>query len=74
VGEALVEPGFLEFIEALSSLKYWWPNSWMTVSSLKKKLGDSRQPVPPVMKVGYSIPPAPMPPWGGSTRVMVRYG
>src|SRR5262249_15635073 len=59
--------------------QYWWPYSWMVTISTRRAPSKG-QPViqafasPPVMNVGYSMPPEPSPSSGGSTTVSVSYG
>jgi hypothetical protein len=59
-----------------SPYQNWWPNSW-TITSWGRRTRSkgqrlARNDVPPVMKVGYSMPPEPIPPFAGSP--MVRVG
>ena len=55
--------------------QYWWPNSWIVTSSIPLTRSKGQRRIhpgePPVMNVGYSMPPAPMPSSGGSTIVSV---
>ena len=65
-------------LEAIIPWKKLWPNSCTVTDSAAKTLSNPGRLrmgwVPRVMKVGYSIPPAPMPPRGGSTMVIVDQG
>ena len=55
-----------------------WPNSWIVTISRPRILSNGHRfmtkLVPAVMKVGYSMPPAPPAPGAGSTTVSVLYG
>ena len=65
-------------LDASIPWKYWWPNSCTVTDSMFERHDNtgeaSSRLAPVVMRVGYSIPPAPSAPGGGETTVSCGCG